>query len=427
MTKQQPAAQDIHVTKQPNGVVVASVENHSPVSRLAVYMNAGPRNERPEEVGICHVLRNAANFTTQGASAFGLVKNIQQMGANFTCSTTREYMVYNLECTRDKLDNAVEYLADVTCKPVYFPWEISDSSPRFLLDRALLEDNPLARLNEALHRAAYRDGLGRSLYICKHKIGKFSSEMMADYFLRNYTGSNMALVGVGIDQETLTRLSSKFRFENNAKGVASGTGYHGGEVRNEGPGPLVHAAIVTEGAGMDKPECLALSVLQQAMGTGPFIKYSSTPATSRVGKAAAQATENPVAASCIMSAYSDSGLFGFQVSCLADDADKVLRSVKNAFADATKGSFTDQDVAVAKEQLKASYLMWAENSANILEDIGTQAVSLGAVSPVEDILKQIDGVTVADVNKAAKKFINGKPTMAAVGNISKTPYLDQLL
>jgi ubiquinol-cytochrome c reductase core subunit 2 len=66
-------------------------------------MNAGPRHEKPEEVGICHVMRNAANYTTQGASAFGLVKNIQQMGANFTCSTTREHMVYTLECTGDKL------------------------------------------------------------------------------------------------------------------------------------------------------------------------------------------------------------------------------------------------------------------------------------------------------------------------------------
>ncbi|ELT94521.1 hypothetical protein CAPTEDRAFT_145315, partial [Capitella teleta] len=124
-------------------MVVAALENQAPVSRLAVYMKAGPRNEQPGEVGICHVMRNAANFTTQGASAFGLVKNMQQMGANFTCATTRESMVYNLECTRDKVEKAVDYLVDVTCKPVYFPWEISDSKPQFQLDLGLLEGNPL--------------------------------------------------------------------------------------------------------------------------------------------------------------------------------------------------------------------------------------------------------------------------------------------
>jgi ubiquinol-cytochrome c reductase core subunit 2 len=372
-------------------------------------------------------MRHAANLTTQGASAFGLVKNIQQMGATLTCSTTREYMVYNLECTRDKVDQAVEYLADVTCKPVYFPWEIADSTPQFLLDLGLLAENPMAQLSEALHQAAFRDGLGRSLYMPKHKVGSYTSEQLADYFLRNYTGSNMAFVGTGIDQDSMNRLSSKFRFENNAKSPSSGTGYHGGEVRVEAPGPFVHAAVVTEGAGMSNPECVALNVLQQAMGTAPFVKYSSTPATSRIGKAAVQATDNPVAASSILSVYSDSGLFGFQVSCLADDAEKVLKAVRDAFANATKGSFTDAEVAAAKEQLKSSYLMWEENSGNLVEDIGTQAVSLGAVSPMADALKAIDAVTAADVSKVAKKYINGKPTMAAVGNVAKTPYLDQLL
>lgn len=101
----------------------------------------------------------------------------------------------------------------------------------------------------------------------------------------------MALVGVGIDHDTLSHLAAKFRFENNAKTPVSGSGYHGGEIRLDRPGAMVHAAVVTEGAG------LALSVLQHAMGTGPCIKYSNNAATSRVGKAAAQATDNPVAVS----------------------------------------------------------------------------------------------------------------------------------
>jgi predicted Zn-dependent peptidase len=84
---------------------------------------------------------------------------------------------------------------------------------------------------------------------------------------------------------------------------------------------------------------------------------------------------------------------------LADDADKVLRAVKTAFADATKGSLTDKDVEVAKAQLTANYLMFVENGANVLEDIGTQAAILGSAMSVEEGLKMINGVTAADVNR----------------------------
>merc|ERR1711976_1136400 len=99
----QPQKQDIEVSRQANGSVVASVENLSPVSRIGVFFNAGPRYEGPGEQGMSHFLRNAAELTTRGASAFGLVKNMQQIGASLTCTSTRENMIYTVECTRDKL------------------------------------------------------------------------------------------------------------------------------------------------------------------------------------------------------------------------------------------------------------------------------------------------------------------------------------
>lgn len=71
----------------------------------------------------------------------------------------------------------------------------------------------------------------------------------------------------------------------------------------------------------------------------------------------------------------------------------------STFADATKGSLTDKDVEVAKAQLKSAYLMWTEDSGNLLEDVGTQAAALGSVAPIQDVLQQLDAVTAADVNK----------------------------
>lgn len=61
--------------------------------------------------------------------------------------------------------------------------------------------------------------------------------------------------------------------------------------------PTVHAAVVTQGAGVTSSDLLSLAVLQQAMGTGSSIKYSEGIAASKVAKAASQATSNPFAVS----------------------------------------------------------------------------------------------------------------------------------
>ena len=52
------------VSKLPNGLVIASLENYSPVSNVGVFVKAGSRYETVESQGVSHVLRLAANLVS---------------------------------------------------------------------------------------------------------------------------------------------------------------------------------------------------------------------------------------------------------------------------------------------------------------------------------------------------------------------------
>jgi hypothetical protein len=52
----------LKVTKLPNGLTVASIENYSPISHVAVIVNAGSRMESADDIGVSHALRVAASF-----------------------------------------------------------------------------------------------------------------------------------------------------------------------------------------------------------------------------------------------------------------------------------------------------------------------------------------------------------------------------
>jgi ubiquinol-cytochrome c reductase core subunit 2 len=52
----------IKVTKLQNGIVVATLENHSPVSRLAVVVNASARHETYDLQGSSHALRSFSSL-----------------------------------------------------------------------------------------------------------------------------------------------------------------------------------------------------------------------------------------------------------------------------------------------------------------------------------------------------------------------------
>merc|ERR1712106_511329 len=68
----------LKVSTLKNGLNVASIENHSPVTTLGVIIKSGSRNEGYENAGISHALRIAAGLATKNNSAFGICRNLQQ-------------------------------------------------------------------------------------------------------------------------------------------------------------------------------------------------------------------------------------------------------------------------------------------------------------------------------------------------------------
>uniref|UniRef100_UPI00398E52BC cytochrome b-c1 complex subunit 2, mitochondrial-like n=1 Tax=Pristiophorus japonicus TaxID=55135 RepID=UPI00398E52BC len=110
------------VSKLCNGLVIVELENHSPVSRVGVWVKASSRYEDTGNLGITRCLRLASNLTSRGASAFRLTRAIEAVGGNLRVTSTRDSMLYSVECMRDCVDELLEYLASAVIAPEFRPW-----------------------------------------------------------------------------------------------------------------------------------------------------------------------------------------------------------------------------------------------------------------------------------------------------------------
>lgn len=61
---------------------------------------------------------------------------------------------------------------------------------------------------DALHRAAYRRGLGNSLYVNPNKMAHLKPKLLQHYVEELYVPSNMAVVGMGMDHDTLLHIAN---------------------------------------------------------------------------------------------------------------------------------------------------------------------------------------------------------------------------
>ncbi|XP_066520526.1 cytochrome b-c1 complex subunit 2, mitochondrial isoform X1 [Hoplias malabaricus] len=418
--------QDVHVTKLPSGLVIASLENYSPASRIGVLVRAGSRYETLDSLGVTHLLRLASGLTTKGASAFRICRGIEAVGGSLGVTSTRETMLYTVDCLRDHIDTVMEYLINVTTAPEFRPWELSELTPRLKLDNTIARQSPQIGVLENLHSVAYKNALSNSLYCPDYMVGKITTDQMHTFVQNNFTSGRMALVGIGVDHAVLKQVGEQFLNIRSGTGtVGSKAVYHGGEMRNQTGDSLVHAAVVAESTAASSAEAMAFSVLQHVLGTGLRVKRGSN-AITKLDQAISKVTAQPFDASAFNTNYSDSGLFGVYTISQADATRDVIKAAFGQVSAVAQGNLAASDLSKAKTQLNSEYLMSIENSEGLFEAIGTQALTEGTYLSPEAISQKIDAVSSADVINAAKKFMSGKKSMASSGHLINTPFLDEI-
>lgn len=414
-------------TKLGNGLLVGTIETPSPVARIAVVVNAGSRFESASNLGIAHFFRHAPQLGTDGMSSLAVTRTMQALGSDVSVVGTRENILFKSSVSRNYVADTVNVLRHLSTKHVFKHWAVADLQAQkdgIALDLAIAKSQPNVQLMELLHAAAFRETLGRSLYMPDYVPGKFTVDKLGAYVAEHFVAGRLALVGVGIDHEELEHLGGMFEL-NEASGASTQKAvYHGSELLQNTGGQLSYIAVAMGGPSVGSKDLLAAEVLKQLLGVGPHVKYSG--GTSNLAKATAQVTDNPHSVSAFTANYSDAGLFGFTVIAKHTDAVKVLEAAAGQLK-AVLGGVKQADVDKAKSQLKSSIAMQFEDPDEIMNYLAEQTLHSDKILTPADVYKMVDAVTLADVNNAAKAIAATKPSMAATGNTIGIPYVDTLL
>ncbi|XP_043535802.1 cytochrome b-c1 complex subunit 2, mitochondrial-like isoform X5 [Chiloscyllium plagiosum] len=285
--------QDVELTKLHNGLVIAALENYSPVAKVGIFLKAGSRYEDAGNLGITHCLRVASNMSSKKASPFKLTRAIEAVGGSLRVISTRDLMLYTVGCLRDSIDDLMEYLSAIVLAPEFRPWEVASIRDRLKVEKEIAYHQLQRRMLENLHAAAYRNTLCNSLYCPDFMLGQFTCEQLHKYVKKHFCVGQMAIVGIGMTLSQLTKAAQQLFGKASGYGQAGPKALYGGGEHREGTSePLVHAAVVCEGEAVSSQESLAFTALQQVLGVGPHVKRGSG-MTSTLTRAISKSTAQP--------------------------------------------------------------------------------------------------------------------------------------
>jgi len=410
--------EELKVSKVSDNVTAVSVETSKPLARLAVYFRAGSRYETDSTQGTVQMLRIAAGLGTGNSSQFSLTRTLEANGANLHCTTGREFVGYTVESNRDKIKAIEPFLKEIASNQVFKPWELKDNVNRLRLERDIRP--PEVRILELIHKAAYRKGLGYSLYSPKWMIGNHTSEMLSNYVKSNF--GEATVVAVGLPHDQVKTFASRLKLQGaGTDRTSQPSKFAGGtELRKETNSDLAYVALAVEGASIgNAKDQVASALVHRALGSGARTKRG-TNAGGKLTAAVSGDVSLNAAATTFSVNYSDSGLLGVFIAATPCSVEGVTKKAAEILL---TGNFSDEDVARAKTQLKNDISFTTETDAGFLEEVALQSLLTGNIQNQTEIEALIDSVTAGDLNALVKK---GKLSMASFGRVANVPHIEQL-
>ncbi|SPO25883.1 probable mitochondrial processing peptidase alpha chain precursor [Ustilago trichophora] len=208
-----PTSSLINVTTLPNRVRVATEATPGHFSAVGVYIDAGSRYERPwvaGESGSSHLLDRLAFKSTTNRSSQQMTSEIEALGGNVMCSSSRETIMYQSSVFNKDVPAVLSILADTILNPLLSPEELDVQREAAAYEIQEIWSKPEMILPELLHTTAYQGNtLGNPLLCPIESLEQMTADNLRNFMSTWYRPERIVVAGSGMPHEQLVELSDK--------------------------------------------------------------------------------------------------------------------------------------------------------------------------------------------------------------------------
>lgn len=182
----------------PNGIRVVYSASASKVSHLGVYINAGSRDEQPEEQGIAHFIEHMAFKGTIRRKAFHILSRLDNVGGDMNAFTTKEHTCLYASFLSEYTTRAVDLFADIILNSTFPEKEIVKEKTVILDEINSYKDSPSDSIYDDFEDMIFSGHpLGTNILGTPETVNGIRKQQIIRFIQRNYTASETVVSYVG--------------------------------------------------------------------------------------------------------------------------------------------------------------------------------------------------------------------------------------
>lgn len=413
----------------PGGLRV--VTEYLPAVRSAsvgVWVGVGSRDEGTTVAGAAHFLEHLLFKSTPTRTAVGIAQAMDAVGGELNAFTAKEHTCYYAHVLDTDLALAVDLVADVVLNGRCAADDVELERDVVLEEIAMRDDDPEDALADMFMTALFGDHpLGRPVIGSAQSVSSMTRAQLHSFHLRRYTPERMVVAVAGnVDHDEVVALvRDRFapRLIRGRQPVAprKGSGRVSGNPRlvfGKRDSEQAHVSLGVRTPGRGWEHRWALTVLHTALGGG---------LSSRLFQEVRESRGLAYSVYSALDVFADSGALSVYAACLPErfaDVMKVTTAVLEAVA---RDGITEDECRIAKGSLRGGLVLGLEDSGSRMSRIGRSELNYGAHRTIEHTLRQIEQVTLDEVNMVARRLLGGRYGAAVLGPYAAKRSLPQQL
>lgn len=388
---------------------------------ILVLYGVGSRDESDAVWGGSHFIEHLMfKGTKRRPSTLELTKLVDRYGAEYNAYTGKDLTAYYIKIDGQQAAVAIDVLGDMLTSSLFAPKEMDRERKVIIEEIKMYEENPIMHVEELLEEALFPNHvLGRNIAGTAKTMTKMRRSDILAYRDGYYVPENTVIVVSGkIPANAMAQLEKAFGKQ------------QGGTMKDRGP-------LFTPGKrGSAIPVRRQKKTLEQAqiafgfptIGRGhkdeDAIRLLSTIlGGSMSSRLFIEVRERRGLAYTIRSSwdgFADVGYFQIRAGLDGSRLALACKVIMDECAKVVRRGVTAAELKQAKEHVRGAMTLHLEDSSERAEFFGRQELYFGRVRSVEERLKDIERVRLADVNRVARDILDPKRmAVGAVGPFAK--------
>lgn len=361
---------------------------------FGVWVKAGAVCETKENSGVSHFIEHMMFKGTVKRSAKKIAEDVDKIGGQMNAFTGKEATCYYVKTTSENLEAGAEVILDMISNAVFDSHEMTKERKVICEEIKMIEDQPDDLANDTVTQLAFKGTpLAKSITGTPTSLKGISRKVLTEYKEKEYTRDSIVVSVAGnFDEDRFCSfLEDKFdkigRSKQQQEFVPA--------VYKPAFKVLVkdiqqsHICLAAKGISLVDDRYYALSLLNSIMGGSM---------SSRLFQNIREEKGLAYSVFSMNSSYSSDGCFVIYAGVGHDKIRDALEGIEEELELLRRDGVTSDELSMAKEQMKSSYVFGQENVTSRMFANGKNLILVDRIFTPDEIIKNIDNVSLDDID-----------------------------